>query len=154
MSVAFGLPSVGRPSCSIRVRCGERRFVPAFALCGAIWPGTLDQDLALRVVACREQLKGLGYEGFERHRTGIACLPRSGQFRRDVGRKKLKDLHWNFPELMAQVAGRARPERKIPTSADWEAMFHDYMAKLETMPLGEFDPTVVKRRATGALTHF
>jgi hypothetical protein len=39
-------------------------------------------------------------------------------------------------ELMSQVAGRARRERNAPTKAAWEAMFDDYMAKHDALPLG------------------
>jgi len=39
-------------------------------------------------------------------------------------------------ELMSQVAGRARREHKVPTTAEWEAMFDDYMAKHDALPLG------------------
>ncbi len=39
-------------------------------------------------------------------------------------------------ELMSQVAGRARRERKVPTTAEWEAMFDEYMAKHDALPLG------------------
>ena len=39
-------------------------------------------------------------------------------------------------ELMSQVHGRARRERKGPSRAEWEAMFDDYMAKHDSLPLG------------------
>lgn len=39
-------------------------------------------------------------------------------------------------ELMAQVAGRARRERKAPSADAWQAMFDDYMAKHDKLPLG------------------
>lgn len=39
-------------------------------------------------------------------------------------------------ELMSQVAGRARRERKAPSRSEWEAMFDAYMAKHELLPLG------------------
>ena len=39
-------------------------------------------------------------------------------------------------ELMSQVAGRARRERKAPSSAEWEAMFDDYMARHDALPRG------------------
>jgi hypothetical protein len=39
-------------------------------------------------------------------------------------------------ELMSQVAGRARRERKSPSNAEWEGMFDAYMAKHDRLPLG------------------
>ncbi|MBO9501644.1 hypothetical protein [Brevundimonas sp. A19_0] len=39
-------------------------------------------------------------------------------------------------ELMSQVHGRARRERKAPSRTEWEAMFDAYMAKQELLPLG------------------
>lgn len=39
-------------------------------------------------------------------------------------------------ELMSQVIGRARRQRTGPTRAQWEAMFDDYMAKHDLLPLG------------------
>jgi hypothetical protein len=39
-------------------------------------------------------------------------------------------------ELMAQVFGRTRRERKSPTRAEWEGMFDNYMTKHELLPLG------------------
>ena len=39
-------------------------------------------------------------------------------------------------ELMSQVAGRASREKTAPSRADWEAMFDDYMAKHDALPLG------------------
>jgi len=39
-------------------------------------------------------------------------------------------------ELMSQVVGRARREKTAPSRAKWEAMFDDYMAKHDALPLG------------------
>lgn len=39
-------------------------------------------------------------------------------------------------ELMSQVHGRARRERKAPSRGEWEAMFDAYMAKHDLLPLG------------------
>lgn len=39
-------------------------------------------------------------------------------------------------ELLAQVHGRARRERKAPSRAEWEGMFDAYMAKQELLPFG------------------
>jgi len=39
-------------------------------------------------------------------------------------------------ELMSQVAGRSRREKTAPSRAKWEAMFDEYMAKHEALPLG------------------
>ncbi len=39
-------------------------------------------------------------------------------------------------ELMSQAFGRARRLRKGPSRSEWEAMFDDYMAKHDLLPLG------------------
>jgi hypothetical protein len=53
-------------------------------------------------------------------------------------------------ELMQQVAGRARRERKAPGRAEWEAMFDAHMARHDLLPLG----TLVDRfRSVATVEH-
>ncbi len=66
-------------------------------------PRALDQDLTSRVVARRQQLKDLGYEGRRAASREDRELGPVGQFRRDVGWKQLEDLDRNVPKLMAQA---------------------------------------------------